>query len=389
MHYKTLSSLNWWFFAKYLELLVSYGTAYYLFVKTNIKALLIRFFVILSNFQSLLALWQFLIQRSIGSIFHKLGEQVLSPKMQGIAKIVSGGTEFIRGYGTFPHPNVLSAFLVVGVILSIYLLIEGKSYIGKILSALSVLINLLGVTVTFSRAGFLGLAVALTIFFGWLLIKPYKQEKGRLILKVCLFTLAAALLCFFAFRPFLDTRATISDDASLERIFYAKIGLKMIARYPIFGVGIGESVLHMQQYLPALNFSDKIQLLKVQAGGNNALYQQNLQKFMAGEPLKLWPWQIQPVHNYFLLAAAEVGIPGMIIFAWIFLQHLWLLIEKLKYQSSIGISTWDLSLVAILTAFLLLMQFDHYFYTLQQTQMLLWVILGIIAAQIKNPQQGD
>jgi hypothetical protein len=31
------------------------------------------------------------------------------------------------------------------------------------------------------------------------------------------------------------------------------------------------------------------------------------------------------------------------------------------------------------------MQFDHYFYTLQQTQLLLWMVLAIISSEIKNP----
>ncbi len=28
------------------------------------------------------------------------------------------------------------------------------------------------------------------------------------------------------------------------------------------------------------------------------------------------------------------------------------------------------------------MLFDHYFYTLQQTQMLLWIVLGLISAEV-------
>lgn len=368
LHFRSFSSLNWWFLAKYLELIVAYGTICHLFKKTPIKRPFIKLFVFLGSLESLLAVWQFVYQKSFGLGLNKLGEQILSPNIHGVAKIVSGGTTFIRGYGTFPHPNLLSAFLVTSIFLSLYLLLNAQSFKSKILYSLAIFINCIGLTITFSRAGFLALGVGLAIFFGFLFWAADKGIKKRILsaLGIIIFSL---VVCFGVYRPYLAARATVADGAALERIFYARIGLKIIKQYPAFGVGIGESVLHMQQYAP----------------------------------FKLWPWQIQPIHNYFLLAAAELGIPGALILLWIFLQHLWLIIKKIKSQNGFELTTYYLLLTTILASFLLLMQFDHYFYTLQQTQMLLWMILGIIAAetrpsateaesfsgQTKNPQTGD
>jgi O-antigen ligase len=268
-----------------------------------------------------------------------------------VAKIVSGGTTLIRGYGTFPHPNLLSAFLITSILLCLYLLLTSKERGMQVLYSLALLINTLGLTVTFSRAGFLALAVGLIIFFGYLLWTMSVETKKRILFALAI-TILSLLLSFIIFKPYLATRATVTDDAALERIFYARIGLKMLSQHPLFGVGIGDSVLHMQQYAP----------------------------------FKLWPWQIQPIHNYFLLAAAELGIPGALIFIWIFWSHLKSLILNLKSQRE---NLFALSMLSILISFLVAMQFDHYFYTLQQTQMLLWVILGIISSTIKNPQEGD
>jgi predicted aspartyl protease len=89
------------------------------------------------------------------------------------------------------------------------------------------------------------------------------------------------------------------------------------------------------------------------------------------------------VHNYFLLSAAELGIPFTMLLLYLFLYHL------LKLFKNLNKNVFDLTLFSILISFLVLMQFDHYFYTLQQTQMLLWVILGIIAAGIKKCPLGD
>lgn len=170
----------------------------------------------------------------------------------------------------------------------------------------------------------------------------------RKVIAILMIFCGSAIISLLLFRPYILTRATITDQASIERSTYNKIGLQIIKDYPLFGVGIGESVLHMEQY----------------------------------SGMKLEPWQKQPIHNYFLLAAAELGIPGALILFWIMLTNLKSLILNLKSEPKKFIA---LAMIAILINFLILMQFDHYFYTLQQTQMLLWAVLGIIAAETQNP----
>ncbi len=346
-HFKTLSEINWWFTLKYAELIVAYGTTYYLFSKTTIKQAFYSIFLILASFQSILAIWQFIIQKSIG--LGKIGEQLLSPDIIGVAKIVSSGTKLIRGYGTFPHPNLLSAFLALGIIIALYLLIKTTKKYQKTVYSAALFINIIGLTVTFSRAGFLaagfGVLTLLAIF-----VYKYRKTEKNITLFAIFVVLISCIISFLIFKPYLLTRTTISDQASLERIFYAKTAWQMIKHQPFMGIGIGESVIHMQQY----------------------------------SPIKLWPWQIQPVHNFFLLSAAELGIPGMLILVWIFLSHLKTLNNKLT-----GGYTTKYLLLAIFICFLILMQFDHYFYTLQQTQMLLWILLGMITAETKTPQAGE
>lgn len=152
---------------------------------------------------------------------------------------------------------------------------------------------------------------------------------------------------------------------------------------PIFGVGLGESLLHMEQYLPATNFSyQKDVNLNEQSHAGFQQTTNNNPKLEAGEHKTLAPWDKQPPHNYFIIAAAEMGIPGMIILIWFFLVNLLRLLKKIRGQPS----PYLFSLLSILLCFLILMQFDHYFYTLNQTQLLLWIILGLIMAetQIKN-----
>jgi sterol desaturase/sphingolipid hydroxylase (fatty acid hydroxylase superfamily) len=98
--------------------------------------------------------------------------------------------------------------------------------------------------------------------------------------------------------------------------------------------------------------------------------------------VKLEPWQIQPIHNYFLLTAAELGIAGAILLLGFFLWHLAKIGKSLIWQKIDDENVHRLILAVILFTFLVLMLFDHYFYTIHQAQLLLWLILGLIMREI-------
>lgn len=365
IHFGLNTRLNAFFLAKWLELIVAYGTLVVIIKEFDLKSIILKLFAWLISAQSIIALLQFFRQSPIG-IF-KLGESHIGQNIAGVAKIVSGGTAYIRAYGTFPHPNPLSATIVVGIFTILYLLITAEGLKSKTIYSLLLFLNILGLTVTFSRGAYLALGVGLIIFFAYFLWphpdsdleagegsqKRDSSASAALGFKMTpvIVILVSVLISFFLFKPFLLARATFSDQATVDRKFYDVTGIKMAEKNPIFGVGLGESVLRMEEY------SGKI----------------------------LRPWEKQPPHNYFIIAAAEMGIPAALILLWIFLWQLKELILKLKFKFSI----YYLLLATILCTFLVLMMFDHYFYTLYQTQLLLWLMLAMIAAEIKNPRVGD
>jgi len=377
VHFGLNIRLNAYLLIKWLELLVSYGTFKVLFEQNWLKNLFLKLFVWLCGLQSIIALAQFAKQSSLG--LYKLGESHLAPNIQGVAKIVSGGTTFIRGYGTFSHPNPFSAFLVAGTLITTYLLIHSAN--KKLITLYSILLflNILGLTVTFSRGAYLALAAGLILFFGlhllWRHPERVQPSEGSHIkdssasdvpqsgiplcgtfglrMRPVIVLLISIVVSFFLFKPFLLTRATFADQSTMDRKFYDITGVKMAAQNPFFGLGLGESLLHMEQY--------------------------------SGKSLA--PWDKQPPHNYFILAAAELGIPAMLILIWIFFSHLWGLIKKIRHNKQ---STNYYLLTTILCSFLLLMLFDHYFYDLNQTQLLLWVFLALMAAiASKNTNENN
>lgn len=302
---------------------------------------LISLFVVLAAVQSALALGQFLHQASFG--LYRLGESHLAPNMFGVAKLVSHGTVFIRGYGTFPHPNLLAAFLMTAILFGFYLIHTSRSRKVTILWTALLVLNIFGLIAAFSRAGFGVAIVAICIFFIGLTILAGWNRRTGWLLGITIISLLAGVLCF---RQFIQTRATLTDAAVTERVVYDKIGLNIIKKYPWQGIGLGTSILHMQQF----------------------------------SPVHLESWQIQPVHNYYLLAAAELGIIGALLFLILFGWHWLKLLLTIK-------NSYQLALSSIFTAFLILMLFDHYFYTLEQTRLLLWFILALSAREISKNKE--
>ncbi len=338
-NFKENTGLGLYFLIKWLELIVAYGTFTLLFQEYPIKSLFLRLFVYLASIQSIFAILQFYKQSSIG--LYRLGESHLSPTILGVAKIVSHGTTYIRGYGSFPHPNPLSAILVAGIIMGSYLYLKAKDTKNKVGWGILTILNIVGLTTTFSRGAFISLLVGLGIFLGYSLFKRTKGTWGLIyiITSVIFFSI-------FTFKPLLLVRTTFSDQATIDRMFYNQAGIQMSIKNPLLGVGAGESVLHMEQY--------------------------------SGKPLNYW--EKQPPHNYFIITAAEIGIPALLFLLWFIFSQLKNLYTKLKSE----LTPIRLLLTTILISLLVLMRFDHYFYTLQQTQLFLWIFIALVSSETKK-----
>ena len=77
-------------------------------------------------------------------------------------------------------------------------------------------------------------------------------------------------------------------------------------------------------------------------------------------------YEIQPVHNIFLLIISELGIVGLLIFLLIIRQTI------KQYDSQHGV------FVAIFIGLLIVGLFDHYIWTLPSFVYLFWLITSLI-----------
>ena len=329
--YFGLKSLEWLILAIFI-LNVSREAGY--------RRLLAVSLVISGVFQSFVALGQFLVQHSIG--LRIFGEQVIGKYISGVAKIDLDGEKFIRAYGTFAHPNQLSAFLIVTCATAMYLFLQESRNKQKAIYATSLVIMLIGNYLTFSRSGLLAIYISLALIF-ILLIKKTKLEYKKLLATIVVTTVLAITVLF----PYLNAR-TNTAPTNFNRTLYNKAGLEILKAHPIFGVGTGSMIPEMSKQL-------------------------NLKE----------SWQIQPPHNFFLEVACETGIIGLILIIILFAQVIKTGVSNIQIKEGDDL-IYAIVLTSAFLSLIFLMFFDHYFYTLQQTQLLLWLLIGMILGLAKD-----
>ncbi len=309
-------------------------------------------------FQSVLALGQFIFQKSLGLKY--LGESVLNPQILGVAKIEVNSEKFIRGYGTFPHPNILGAFLFLSLITSLYFILNKNCKIpfstpsifnkfklnskSKLLSekihfGTGLLLISAGILVTFSRSiwlitAFSILILSLSYFKYFIKHQNLLRSSSKYLFPI----LILLLILFISFYKFVPTRLCTSncrDQSFSLRTQYSDFSKKEILHNNCWtGIGIGQFSIIFNNLNPA----------------------------------NLPTYHIQPVHNLYLLIWSEIGLFGLVLL---------ILIIKNNFQTFI-VSSKQKLFILLVSGFLLLGFFDHYFWTLPQGQFIFWLTLALL-----------
>ncbi|MDP2632776.1 MAG: O-antigen ligase family protein [Candidatus Curtissbacteria bacterium] len=252
--------------------------------------------------QGILVLAQFLLQRSLNLQF--IGERAFDATTPTIAHSQFFGTQFLRPYGTFPHPNVTAAFL------SLSLIILARK------NNLYLLLPLLAVAVTFSRA-------AILVLIGALIASTKKIE--YFLLEIFLTAIAAFVLT----RQLLESQLS----SAAERILLIQAALDIALKNPLFGIGSNNFILELSKF-------DLTSLAETRL--------------------------LQPVHNVFLLIATENGIIGLLLFAAVLFV----------VAGSVNSKTKAILFIALL----IYATVDHFLWTLHQGRMLFFLTIAYITS---------
>ena len=294
------------------------------FYKTTLNAL---YYSII--FFGLLGIAQFLLQGTVGKIFYLFGERSFSVSTPGVALAFLRGRDYLRAYSTFPHPNAFAGFLGVGSLLVMILnsrlrIIENKKLLPFVLVASLVFI------LTFSLGAIISGGATL---FCYIVLRNKRHTVLKMVRYIFYIIIILSVLTIVLQKQ-IKNNLVLSESSAL-RIQQAGVAGKMFIKRPLFGVGVNN-------FIPSI-------------GENMVL----------GTSLFL-----QPVHNIYLLLLTETGLVGFTMFMYLFMK-------LIKGKTNV---IYLLPIVFILsTGF-----FDHYWFTLQQNQLLIPFVLGIFLNRDKQ-----
>lgn len=273
--------------------------------------------------ESVLAILQFIKAGTLG--FWILGERTFTISTPAIAKFDFYGREFLRPYGTFPHPNVLAAFMVV---VSLLLTVIRPRVSGLFVKAAFILGGL-SVILAMSRTA---------IFTGGVAAIILLRRKWLIFIAIIIFILSPVFFTRFS------TVFSFDSLSFIRREELSAVSLNLWLSSPVLGAGLNN-------FIPAAS-----------------------NELLSG-PSRF----LQPVHNIFLLALAETGILGMLGLLGLIGYPIWRLIKLYPkpYPLNPILMIWGIIIFLGL--------FDHYFLTLPQGYRLLFLIWGMsLSSLFKN-----
>lgn len=324
-------------FLGFLKFLECFYIAYYIgytFKKKDWKTILLVF-VCGGILETGIILAQFFLQHSIGGVFYYLGERTFSTSTPGIATFYMNGEQILRGYGTFPHPNVAAFYLFIGFVMTLFYLVKGKFY--SLLKYVVLTILFWGIIATFSRILIL-LAITSAVFG---VVAVHGRKKGKKAIVTVGLVVAFLLVDLLLLPRFANG---IAHDWML-RAQLLSIFLQIFLQHILFGVGFNSY----------FNFE--------------SIFQKTVT-----------PMLLQPVHNIFLLWLVQTGLGGLAIML-LFLKVLSVRITRLMKKSNKTIYKYPI--LFMVGAVVLVGFFDHYLLTLQQGQLMLSLILGFCFSKQK------
>lgn len=262
--------------------------------------------------------------------------------------------DLTRVYSYLGNPNLLAAYLIPAVALSLAACFAWRGWLPKLLGLTMLITNSACLTLTFSRGGWIGLVA--TFFTAALLLLYWLLPRLPRFWRVWAFpallgSLAAIILLAVLFvEPVRDRVLSIfadrKDSSNNFRLNVWAAVLEMIQDRPIIGIGPGNSAF-------------------------NSIY-----------PLYQRPnFSALSAYSIFLEIAVETGIIGFATFIWlllVLLQQGWLQIQRLQKQGSREIF-WLIAAIAAIMGLLAHGLVDTVWYR-PQVNTLWWFMVAIVAS---------
>lgn len=297
----------------------------------------------------LLAFWAGGVVQGIFAIMQFFSQEIFANKWFGLASHSAGTLgssvvelsqeRWLRAYGSFGWPNSLGIYLAIIWILGfiLYSSISNKKFQALITGGQ--LIVLSGLILSFSRGAWMAALGGLIVLYAVLVtIKQYNNTTiHSTFFKKIFYQLSYSLLLIFLFLitlwPLFTTRfnttTRLENRSVAERVSQYSVAGKIINQHPLFGVGPGAYTSYLHQKNPTLAV-----------------------------------WDLQPVHNVFILGLAEVGVVVSLLCCFI-------VILLLKY-----VWKYDRIFLSILVVLFIAGLFDHWLWSMSAGYWLWFIVCG-------------
>ncbi|SDE74141.1 O-antigen ligase family protein [Sporomusa acidovorans] len=243
----------------------------------------------------------------------------------------------VRVFSTLQNPNLLAGFLVVVMSLAAGLGLHSESTKERLLMAALIVVLGICLVLTYSRGAWLSI-VAVIAICGHL----YSRKMLWLFLLIPL----AVFFCQDAVMERLLSIFNPTDTSSTLRLALWESTVAMICDKPFLGIGWGAYWLVYPEY-----------------------------DFFLNNPAA----RIVHAHNMYLHIAAEIGIPGLIVFLSIVYKHTKLAINILTWTKNKWVAGVMLGVVAAILGLAVNGFTDYIMFNIQMS-MLFWFLNAIIVA---------
>jgi O-antigen ligase len=304
----------------------------------------------------LVAILQAAAQSPIG--LSEIGEYSIRSGAR-LSVLVADGLRYLRPYGLTPHPNPLGGLLAAALpVTYTAFIVSRKAWLTASLLGVT-LIGWFALLLTFSRSAWVGLAGGGVCWVGMSLLGKFKLSAGqitRMVLSLALI-IGIGLLFIGLYPEFIFARTGLGDTQNeqrslVDRVFFTEYTLEMIAKNPVFGVGIGMNDWEIAQ----------------------AIVRDPRKPALIG----------YPVHNVPLLILAELGIVGIGLWGSAMIVAGWRIFRAVRNRAD-SIRDETLLTYALITGFVVLGgagQFDYYMWRLFPYAVLWMGLLGCTLGQL-------
>ncbi len=322
------------------DLVLLAGLALYVRNEVSVRTLA-GSLTIMVGIQALVAVGQFLVQGSVG--LAALGELHLDPAVAGVSVVATSGTDrLLRAYGLTDHPNILGGLLAFALPLLI-VSVPRAGVRTAIPTVAAFSLGALALLLTFSRAAWLALAIALGIGAA-MLVRVRPAVVGRTWAVTAIGTAAICALVAIPYARFFLVRADLLDPqvatevmSTGERTILVDATRDIVAAHPLTGTGMATLPLAIMQARPGLTFD------------------------------------FQPAPVVLLDVAAEIGVVGAACYVWLLVAP-WIALWRSRW------SGWTAELAAVsasLAAVTVVGLFDYYTWTFAPGRIWAWLLLGL------------